>query len=79
MSEDPAPKAEERGPTELTDPIVRQELKRASVWIGLAVSVYGLFYLAQPLLLIFAGCLAPPAAPRGPVAARCRRGRRAAR
>ena len=46
---------EKLGPTELRDPLIRQELKKASVWLGLAVALLAAFYLAQPLLLIFAG------------------------
>jgi predicted PurR-regulated permease PerM len=46
---------EKRGPTELRDPLVRQELKRASVWFGLALAIGAVIFLAQPLLLIFAG------------------------
>ena len=55
MSEAAEPHVEKRGPTELRDPLVRDELKRASVWIGLAVAIYLVALLAQPLLLIFAG------------------------
>jgi predicted PurR-regulated permease PerM len=51
----PEPHVEQAGPVELRDPVVRHELKRASVWIGLVVAVVGLIVLAQPLLLIFAG------------------------
>ena len=43
------------GPIEFRDPVVRQELKRASVWLGLALAIAGVIVLAQPLLLIFAG------------------------
>jgi predicted PurR-regulated permease PerM len=43
------------GPNELRDPFVRQELKRAGVWIGLVVAVVLTWHLAQPLLLIFGG------------------------
>ena len=43
------------GPNELRDPFVRQELKRASIWIGLACAVGLAVALAQPLLLIFGG------------------------
>jgi predicted PurR-regulated permease PerM len=50
-----AREAEKAGPIELRDPVVRAELKRASVWIGLALAVAGVIVLAQPLLLIFAG------------------------
>ena len=46
---------ERQGPTELRDPIVRQELKRAGVWFGLGLLILGIVVLAQPLLLIFAG------------------------
>lgn len=46
---------EKRGPTELRDPLIRQELKRASVWFGLALAIAAIVFLAQPLLLIFAG------------------------
>jgi predicted PurR-regulated permease PerM len=59
MSRPPArkepPHVEERGPTEFSDPLVRQEMKRAAVWIGMAVLVVAIFLLAQPLLLILAG------------------------
>jgi predicted PurR-regulated permease PerM len=56
VSEAPAgPHVEERGPTELRDPLVRQELKRAGVWLGLIVAILAVWFLAQPLLLIFAG------------------------
>jgi predicted PurR-regulated permease PerM len=43
------------GPNELRDPFVRQELKRAAIWIGLAAAVALVWLLAQPLLLIFGG------------------------
>jgi predicted PurR-regulated permease PerM len=46
---------EEAGPIELRDPVIRHELKRASVWIALVLAVAALIVLAQPLLLIFAG------------------------
>jgi predicted PurR-regulated permease PerM len=39
----------------MRDPLVRQELKRASVWFGLALAIAAVIFLAQPLLLIFAG------------------------
>jgi predicted PurR-regulated permease PerM len=57
MSKPPVPRegAEQAGPIELRDPVIRQELKRASVWIGLMLAVVGVIVLAQPLLLIFAG------------------------
>jgi predicted PurR-regulated permease PerM len=46
---------EQPGPNELRDPVVRQELKRAGVWIGVAVGVILAWVLAQPLLLIMGG------------------------
>jgi predicted PurR-regulated permease PerM len=46
---------EEAGPTELRDPLIRSELKRAAVWIGMALAVLGVIVLAQPLLLILGG------------------------
>jgi predicted PurR-regulated permease PerM len=61
MSDERALDAEEleqldaRGPTELSDPLVRRELKKASVWIGMVVAVAALVVLAEPLLLIFGG------------------------
>ncbi|MEA1014051.1 AI-2E family transporter [Sphingosinicella sp. LY1275] len=55
MSEAAEPHVEKRGPTEFRDPLVRDELKKASVWLGLAVGIYLVALLAQPLLLIFAG------------------------
>jgi predicted PurR-regulated permease PerM len=46
---------EQPGPAEMRDPLIRQELKRASVWFGLALAIAAVIFLAQPLLLIFAG------------------------
>ena len=48
-------KVEEIGPTETYDPLIKSELKRALVWISTAVPFIGVWYLAQPLLLIFGG------------------------
>jgi predicted PurR-regulated permease PerM len=47
--------AEEVGPTEVYDPVVRNELKRAAVWIGLASLVGLAILLVQPILLIIGG------------------------
>lgn len=55
MSEPSQPHVERPGPAEFDDPLIRTELKRASVWIGLALLVAGLIFLAQPLLLIVGG------------------------
>jgi predicted PurR-regulated permease PerM len=46
---------EEVGPTEFYDPLVRSELKKAAVWIGMASFVVALVWLAQPILLIIGG------------------------
>jgi predicted PurR-regulated permease PerM len=46
---------EQPGPAEMRDPVIREELKRASVWFGLGLLILAVIYLAQPLLLIFAG------------------------
>lgn len=43
------------GPNELRDPLVRHELKRASVWLGLAAAMALVVLLIQPLLVIFGG------------------------
>ncbi|WP_233222377.1 AI-2E family transporter [Allosphingosinicella deserti] len=55
MSDEPGPHVEQPGPTELRDPIIREELKRASVWFGMGLAILAVIFLAQPLLLIFAG------------------------
>ncbi len=49
------PHVEQPGPAEMRDPLIREELKRASVWFGLALAIAAVIFLAQPLLLIFAG------------------------
>lgn len=46
---------EEYGPTDFFDRTIRDELKRASVWIGLALLVAIIAQLAQPILLIIGG------------------------
>ena len=43
------------GPSELRDPLVRRELARAGVWLGLAAAILLAWLLAQPLLLIAGG------------------------
>ena len=39
----------------MRDPLIRRELKKAAVWIGMALAVVAVIVLAQPLLLIFGG------------------------
>jgi predicted PurR-regulated permease PerM len=54
-SSKPQVHVEQPGPAEMRDPFVREELKRASIWLGLALAIAAIIFLAQPLLLIFAG------------------------
>lgn len=42
-------------PNEVRDPAVRLELKKATVWLGLACAIALVVLLIQPLLIIFAG------------------------
>ena len=42
-------------PSEVRDPIVRQELKKAKVWLGLIAAMALVVLLVQPLLVIFGG------------------------
>lgn len=49
------PHVEQPGPGELRDPVIRAELKRAGVWVGLVVAILLVWVLAQPLLLIVGG------------------------
>lgn len=42
-------------PSEMRDPLVRAELKRATVWFSIAIGIALTVVLIQPLLLIFAG------------------------
>jgi predicted PurR-regulated permease PerM len=43
------------GPNEFRDPLVRQELRKAAIWIGLAILAVLVWLLTQPLLLIIGG------------------------
>src|SRR5215212_7954289 len=51
------PHIERPGPAEFRDPLVRREMQRASVWLGMALLIVGLVVLAQPLLLIIGGAI----------------------
>lgn len=56
MSEsDPQGPVTAAAPAEMTDPLVRAELKRAGVWFSIAIGVALCVLLIQPLMLIFAG------------------------
>jgi len=49
------PAVQHAGPAEIHDPVLRNEFKRAAVWIGLAAALALTAYLARPLLIIFGG------------------------
>ena len=49
------PHLERPGPAEFRDPLVRREMAKAAVWIGLAI--VGVIVLGQPLLLIVGGAI----------------------
>ena len=51
------PHVERPGPAEFRDPVVRRELAKAAVWLGLALLIVGIVVLAQPLLLIIGGAV----------------------
>ena len=51
----PTPHVERPGPAEFRDPMMRDELRRAAVWMGLALVIVGVIVLAEPLLLIIGG------------------------
>lgn len=55
MSKDHVSIVREPGPNEMRDPVMRAELRKASVWFGLAIAVALVVLLIQPLLLVFAG------------------------
>lgn len=55
MPKGAAKPAETPGPTEIQSHLVRTELIRASVWLGLALLIGLCILLVQPILLIFAG------------------------
>lgn len=54
----PAPEASPRrlaSPTDIADPILRQEVKKALVWVGIVALAVLVVFVAQPLLVIFGG------------------------
>ncbi|MEO1170345.1 MAG: AI-2E family transporter [Pseudomonadota bacterium] len=53
--ERPGPYDGRAGPAEVRDPVIRQELKRATAWAMVAIAVILVWQLAQALLLILAG------------------------
>ena len=50
-----APMPRRAGPSDFADDSLRDEMKRAAVWIGMATAVVAAVFMAQPLLVIFAG------------------------
>ena len=52
-----APHIERPGPAEFRDPLVRREMQKAAVWLGMALFIVGVIVLAQPLLLIIGGAI----------------------
>jgi predicted PurR-regulated permease PerM len=55
LDSDPVQVVQEPGPNELRDPMVRAEIKKASVWFGMGIAVALTVLLIQPLLIIFGG------------------------
>ena len=51
------PHIERPGPAEFRDPLVRREIAKAAVWLGMALAIVGVIVLAQPLLLIVGGAI----------------------
>src|SRR3954453_23732793 len=51
------PHFERPGPAEFRDPLVRREMQKATVWLGVALAIAGIIVLAQPLLLIVGGAI----------------------
>lgn len=45
----------EPGPARVDDPVVRDAIKRAAVWLSMAAALWIAWQLAQPILLIIAG------------------------
>ena len=51
----PAGHLEKPGPTDVRDAEMGAEVKRAAIWIGMALLVVGVIWLAQPIMLIIGG------------------------
>ena len=51
------PHYERPGPAEFRDPLIRREMAKAAVWLGMALLIVGIVVLAQPLLLIIGGAI----------------------
>ena len=51
----PAAPVERPGPSDISDPTVIREVRKAAVWIGMALLAAGFIVLSQPILLIIGG------------------------
>ncbi len=51
----PSPPPQTAGPTDISDPLLRQEAKRAFVWLGIASLIALAVVMADALLIIFGG------------------------
>src|SRR5690349_18552770 len=51
----PAAPPELPGPTEFEDPRLWLEVRRAAIWLGMALLIVGVVVLAQPIMLIIGG------------------------
>jgi predicted PurR-regulated permease PerM len=51
------PHLERPGPAEFRDPLIRREIAKATVSLGMEVAIVGVIVLAQPLLLIVGGAI----------------------
>ncbi|MCJ2183175.1 AI-2E family transporter [Novosphingobium sp. 1949] len=49
------PQARRAGPTDITDPLIRTEARKAFVWIGMLLAFALVVFLSQSLLVIFGG------------------------
>ena len=47
--------AEQPGPTEFRDPAMVNEVKKAAIWLGMALAIVLIVWLAQPIMLIIGG------------------------
>ena len=55
MKSAPLPDPQRAGPTDIADPAIRQEVKKAVVWIGIVALLALAVLLAQPLMVVFGG------------------------
>ena len=54
---DNEPPPESPGPADLSSRTVREEARKAAVWLGMALAIVGVIMLAQPILLIVGGMM----------------------